>query len=230
MNLLAEYEAQDQWRDWDAMLKRLPIARGQTVFDLGCGPGSVSARLAARATNVVGVDHRTLDARVFPRADGLWSSFAAAYFPDFSPVLKRWISCLSPRGWVALVEIDDLWRGHDPLPEDVRAALEEFEERLRAQGGYDSRMGRRLAAVCRDIGLTAISESRWNDAELAFNGPAPAEILAAWQRRFARLPAMKAYFGAERFDQIARAFLESISRPNHRSTVAVVMVQAERPS
>ena len=41
---------------------------------------------------------------------------------------------------------------------------------------------------------------------------------------------MKAYFGAERFDQIARAFLESISRPDHRSTVAVVMVQAERPS
>src|SRR5678816_3246466 len=57
MNLLAEYEAQDQWRDWDAMLKRLPIVRGQTVLDLGCGPGSVSARLAARATNVIGVDH-----------------------------------------------------------------------------------------------------------------------------------------------------------------------------
>jgi SAM-dependent methyltransferase len=253
MNLLAEYEAQDQWRDWDAMLKRLPIARGQTVFDLGCGPGSVSARLAARATNVVGVDHnaefisaaqqrcpkncaflqadlRTLDAQVIPSADGLWCSFAAAYFPDFSPVLKHWISYLSPRGWVALVEIDDLWRGHHPLPEDIRAALEEFEERLRAQGGYDSRMGQRLAAVCRDIGLTAISESRWNDAELAFNGPAPAEILAAWQRRFARLPAMKAYFGTERFDQIARAFLESISRSDHRSTAAVVMVQAERPS
>jgi hypothetical protein len=41
---------------------------------------------------------------------------------------------------------------------------------------------------------------------------------------------MKAYFGAERFDQIAGAFLESISRPDHRSTAAVVMVQAERPS
>jgi SAM-dependent methyltransferase len=253
MNLLAEYEAQDQWRDWDAMLERLPIVRGQTVLDLGCGPGAVSARLAVRAKNVVGVDHnaefinaarqrcpkncaflqadlRTLDAQVIPSADGLWCSFAAAYFPDFSPVLKHWISYLSPRGWVALVEIDDLWRGHHPLPEDVRAALEEFEERLRTQGGYDFRMGRRLAAVCRDIGLTAISESRWTDAELAFNGPAPAEILAAWRRRFDRLPAMKAYFGATRFDEIAGAFLESISRPDHRSTAAVVMVQAERPS
>jgi len=109
---LAEYEAQDQWRDWDAMLKRLPIVRGQTVLDLGCGPGSVSARLAARATNVVGVDHnaefisaarqrcpkncaflqadlRKLDVRIIPRGDGLWSSFTAAYFPDFSAVLKH---------------------------------------------------------------------------------------------------------------------------------------------
>jgi SAM-dependent methyltransferase len=206
-----------------------------------------------RAKNVVGVDHnaefinaarqrcpnncaflqadlRTLDAQVIPSADGLWCSFAAAYFPDFAPVLKHWISCLSPRGWVALVEIDDLWRGHHPLPDDVSAALEEFEERLRTQGGYDYRMGRRLAAVCRDIGLTAISESRWNDAELASDGPAPAEILAAWRRRFDRLPVMKAYFGAKRFDQITGAFLESISRPDHRSTAAVVMVQAERPS
>jgi hypothetical protein len=90
-------------------------------------------------------------------------------------------------------------------------------------------MGRRLVEACRDIGLTAISESRWHDPELAFNGPAPAEILAAWRRRFARLPVMKAYFGAKRFEQISETFLESISRPDHRSTAVVVMVQAERP-
>jgi trans-aconitate methyltransferase len=59
MDLLAEYEAQDQWRDWDAMLDRLPIARNQTLLDLGCGPGLVSARLAARAANIVGIDRNT---------------------------------------------------------------------------------------------------------------------------------------------------------------------------
>jgi SAM-dependent methyltransferase len=253
VSLLAEYEAQDQWRHWDAMIKRLPLKQGQTVLDLGCGPGAVSVRLAARATNVVGVDQnedllsaarqrcpkncvfvqadlKTLDIRAIPRADGLWCSFTAAYFPDFSPILSRWTSCLSPGGWVALVEIDDLWRGHHPLPEDVRAALEEFEERLRANGGYDSRMGRRLAVACREVGLTAISESRWEDVELAFDGPAPPEILAAWRRRFARLPAMKSYFGTERFGQISESFLESISHPDHRSTAAVVMVQAECPT
>ncbi len=252
MDLLAEYESQDQWRDWDAMLERLPIARSQTILDLGCGPGLVSARLAARAANIFGVDRnaefvsaarqrcptsctfletdlKTLEPRDIPHADGLWSSFTAAYIPDFAPILKRWISCLSSGGWVALVEIDDLWRGHHPLPADVRAAFTEFEEHSCSEGNYDYRMGRRLSAVCRDVGLITIVESRWNDPELAFSGPAPPAILAAWQRRFERVPVMKAFFGANRFREVTQAFLETIIRPDHRSTAAVVMVQAERP-
>ncbi len=56
MDLLAEYQPKDRWRDWDAMLDGLPIAWDQTILDLGCGPGLVSAQLAARVANVVGVD------------------------------------------------------------------------------------------------------------------------------------------------------------------------------
>ncbi len=253
MDLLGEYEAQDQWRNWDAMLERLPIARDQTVLDLGCGPGLVSARLATRAANIVGVDRNaefvsaarqhcptnctfleadlnTLETRDIPHADGLWSSFTAAYFPDFAPILRRWISCLSPGGWVALVEIDDMWRGHHPLPAEVHAVFTEFEEHMCAEGNYDYRMGRRLGTVCRNVGLTITAEYRQNDPELAFSGPAPPAILAAWQRRFARMPGMKAYFGADRFNEITQIFLDTITRPDHRSTAAVVMVQAERPS
>ena len=252
MDLLGEYEAQDHWREWDAMLEQLPIARDQTVLDLGCGPGLVSARLATLAAKIVGVDRNakfvsaarqrcptsctfleadlyTFEARDIPHADGLWSSFVAAYIPDFAPILTRWVSCLHPGGWIALVEIDDLWRGHHPLPPDVCAAFAEFEEHFCAEGKYDSRMGRRLAAVCRDVGLTNTSESRWSDPELAFDGPAPPAILAAWRRRFERVPFMKAYFGADRFNEIAQIFLDTISRPDHHSTAVVVMVQAERP-
>lgn len=94
MDVLAEYEAQDQWRNWEAMLERLPLARGQTVLDLGCGPGLVSVRLATRVANVIGVDRNeeflsaarqrgpgtctfldtnleSLEARHIPLADGL---------------------------------------------------------------------------------------------------------------------------------------------------------------
>jgi hypothetical protein len=61
------------------------------------------------------------------------------------------------------------------------------------------------------------------------SGPAPPEILAAWRRRFKRLPMMKAYFGVKRFHQITVAFLDLLQSPDHQSTAAVVMVQAERP-
>lgn len=253
MGLLAEYEAQDQWRDWDAVLHRLPIVRDQTVIDIGCGPGLVSARLAMRAANIVGVDQNTellsaarqrcptnctflkADLQAFntsriPIADGLWCSFTAAYFSDFAPILNRWISCLSPGAWVALVEIDDLWTGHHPLPAEVHAAFTEFAEYMRAEGYYDCRMGRRLSSVCRNVGLTIKAEHRRNDPELAFDGPAPPAILFAWQRRFARMPVMKAYFGDDRFNEITRTFLDTISRPDHRSTAVVTIVQAECPS
>jgi hypothetical protein len=120
-----------------------------------------------------------------------------------------------------------MWRGHHPLPLDVRTSFAEFEEHMCAEGNYDCRMDRQLATVCRDVGLSTISEFRRNDPELAFSGPAPPAILAAWQRRFARTPGMKAYFGTDRFNEITQIFLDTIARPDHRSTAAVVMVQAK---
>ena len=253
MTLLTEYEAQEQWRDWDAMLARLPIAPQQSVLDLGCGPGAVSARLSTRAATVIGIDRnadlldaarrrcpancRFIEADLMdlapdsvPPADGLWSSFAAAYFPDFAPVLRRWVSCLAPGGWIALVDIDDLWRGHHPLPEDTEAAFAAFADHARAEGFYDCRMGRRLAAICREVGLKVTAQHRMKDAELAFDGPASPHILEAWQRRFARKPMMKAFLGADRFDAVTQRFLETISRPDHRSTASIVIVQAELPA
>jgi len=252
MDLIAEYVAQEQWREWDAILDRLPIARDQTVLDLGCGPGPVSARLAGRAAKVVGIDQnlellnaarercpancrfleadlRALESQNLPLADGLWSSFTAAYFPDFASVLQCWLSYLAPGGWIALVEIDDLWRGHHPLPDGVRAAFAEFADHIFAEGSYDCRMGRRLGAICQSVGFTIKAKYRVNDPELAFDGPAPPAILAAWQRRFARMPAMRTYLGADRFNEVTQSFLETISLSDHRSTAAVVVVQAERP-
>jgi SAM-dependent methyltransferase len=244
MSLLAEYEAQEQWRYWDAMLDRLPLRRNQTVLDLGCGPGLVSARLAARVAHVVGIDQNeeflhtarrrcpanctflqanleALDTHDLPTSDAIWSSFTAAYFPDFAPVLERWISCLSPKGWIAIVEIDDLWTGHHPLPVKTREAFTEFAEHARMQGIYDCHMGRRLTEICWKIGLVNVSESRWPDAELASDGPVSDAILVAWQRRFARVPAMEAYFSAHRFNKIRQSFLTAITRGDHRSTAAL---------
>ena len=174
-------------------------------------------------------DLANLTAADLPLANGLWSSFTAAYFPAFAPVLKQWASCIAPGGWLALVEIDDLFTGHHPLPEDIQDEFREFAEQMRSNGRYDFSMGRRLGEICRTAGLTVVSEHAWKDRELAFDGKASPEILAAWKQRFERLQGMSVYFGAERFREITQAFLKAISSPDHYATASVVMVLAARP-
>lgn len=129
MNLASEYRQQCGWRAWPEILDALPPVRGQVVLDLGCAAGDLAAEFVARGARVIGVDiddklieearsrklanadFRRLDLRTLPdlgvTADGLWSSFAAAYFPELSTVLASWSRNLRPGGWLALTEIDD---------------------------------------------------------------------------------------------------------------------------
>jgi SAM-dependent methyltransferase len=115
MSLVSEYRNQWQWRDWARIFEALPLVSGQTVLDLGCGPGDQGAALAARGARVFGADARqeflcaaqipcvraNLRALPFAQADGIWGS--------------------SVRHWIALVEIDDRF-GHEPLSPIARAA------------------------------------------------------------------------------------------------------------
>ncbi len=250
--MLEEYLAQNQWRDWETMIRQLPIESGQTVFDLGCGPGLISARLAPHCSRVIGIDQEatfldvarqhcppncefvnanltTLDASTLIPANGVWSSFTAAYFPSFSSVLERWVSCVTPGGWLAIVEVDDLLTGHNPLPADIKDTIKEFMNHARSIEQYDFCMGHRLGNICRTIGLQIISEHSWRDPELAFDGIATPAIQEAWSRRFDRMQGMKTYLGADRFQEISNAFLETISSSEHYSTSSIKMVLAKRP-
>jgi ubiquinone/menaquinone biosynthesis C-methylase UbiE len=112
MTLAAEYERQFRWRDWRTILGALPELQGQTVLDLGCGIGDLAAELVARGARVTGVDadadllgfarerkipnaeFRSAGLRALPnlgvRADGIWCSFTAAYFPRLAAWLTEW--------------------------------------------------------------------------------------------------------------------------------------------
>src|SRR6185503_9688914 len=118
MSLAEEYRRQAAWRDWPRIFEALPSLRGQTVLDLGCNVGDQTAELAARGARVVGVDlneellrearaarlanveFRLGDLRSLPdlgvTADGIWCSFATAYFPDLPRVLASWRERLRP--------------------------------------------------------------------------------------------------------------------------------------
>jgi len=56
MSLADEYKRQARWRNWEPVLRLLPLRAGERVLDIGCALGDQSAMLAARGAQVVGVD------------------------------------------------------------------------------------------------------------------------------------------------------------------------------
>lgn len=240
MPLVDEYRRQFEWRDWDRALSLCPALPGQTVLDLGCGPGDVAGLLAARGLTVTGVDanpellaaarqhhpgvrfeHQDLRQLNLPPGtfDGLWCSFGAAYFVDFAGVCSHWAALLKPAAWLCLIDIDDLF-GHEPLSAIWRTRLDAFYEHFLAQAWYDFQAGRKLAPTLASLGFT-VQEFELSDAELAFTGPAPAEVLAAWRQRLARMPGLRGFLGAN-FAGFQAAFLGCLASPEHRSRCRVL--------
>ena len=248
-SLADEYARQERWRRWDEALDRVPLRAGQRVLDLGCGVGAVTARLAQRGAEVIGVDRdegllaaaraghpgvrfeqrdvTTLAKDTFGPIDGIWSSFVAAYLRELPAVLARWSACLVPGGWLGLVEMKDLL-GHAPLAAPHVQDVQAFYADARRGGRYDFLAGARLADAARSAGLRVLSELVLPDDELSFAGPATPDVLAAWERRLARMPGLRQFLGT-RSGAFERAFLAALASPEHRSACRVVMVVAERP-
>jgi ubiquinone/menaquinone biosynthesis C-methylase UbiE len=241
MNLSTEYRRQFTWRDWATAFSVLPSLDGQTVLDLGCGVGDLAAELAARGARVIGfdmneelllearsrqlgnVEFRTADLRALPDledpADGLWCSFAAAYFPDLSTVLAAWARNLKPGGWIALTEIDDLF-GHEPLGERTTALLSGYADEAFAAGRYDFRMGRKLTDHLQHAGFAVSRTLTLVDQELSFDGPALPEVIDAWRARLRRMTLLREFCGPE-IDRVEEELLGCLMRPEHRSTARV---------
>ena len=236
-----QYRRQIAWRSWDAVLDALPSLHGHTVVDLGCAIGDQAALLSDRGARVIGFDaneellsvarsrgvegaeFRIADLRVFNSPgepfDGLWCSFMAAYFPDLSSVLTSWTADLRPGGWVALVEVDDLF-GHEPVETRTRQLLDAYADEALRTGRYDFRMGRRLARHVQDAGLNVSRSFRLPDQELAFDGPARPEVLEAWRSRFDRMSLLKDFCGSE-FERVQSDFLGCLQNSAHRSLGSV---------
>ena len=248
MDLAEQYRRQFAWRAWPTALDLLPPLRGQTVLDLGCSVGDIAAALVARGARVIGVDgsdellavarSRDLPGATFHSADlselpafgpvdGVWSSFTAAYMRDLPAALTRWTTTLVPGGWLALIDIDDLF-GHDPLSPATHALLDAFADDALAAGRYDFRMGRKLALAARQAGLEPLTATTLPDAELAFTGPAAPDVIDAWRRRLARMPLLQRHCG-EGFPALERELLACLAHPGHRSSATVQMVLARKP-
>ena len=229
------------WRDWPALLDSLPSLNGQAVLDLGCGVGDLSSEFVARGTQVIGVDineqfilearSRSLpqakfelaDLRALPdfgiAVDGIWSSFTAAYFLDFPRLVCEWTRFLKPGGWMALVEIDDLF-GHEPLGDRTRALLEGYACDSLTAGRYDFHMGHKLHEHLQQADFKVTREFTLADLELSFDGPASPGVVNAWRSRFKRMRLLRDYCG-QSIDEVEDEFLNCLNRADHRARAKV---------
>ena len=81
--------------------------------------GNAELVAAAQGRGIAGARFLTADLRELEReleapVDGIWCSFAAAYFVDLERVLAAWRELLVPGGWIALTEVDDMF-AHGPV-------------------------------------------------------------------------------------------------------------------
>lgn len=241
MSLSSEYARQHAWRDWPTVINALPSLDGRLIFDLGCAAGDLPSEFVARGARVIGFDaneellshararhlknaeFRTADLRSFPDpglvADGIWSSFAAAFFPNFAPVLAIWARYQKPGGWIALTEVDDLF-GHQPLSDRSAALFSAYAREALAAGRYDFHMGRKLKTFLEQCGFHVEKVLTLADHELAFRGSARPDVLDGWRARFERLNSLRTFCGAE-FEEVREEFLACLAREDHWSTAKV---------
>ncbi len=250
MSLSSEYKRQFAWRDWSTALGALPSVRGQLVLDLGCGVGDQAAELVARGAHVIGIDineellreawsrslenaeFRLHDLRALPElgvlADGMWCSFAAAYFPDLPGTLESWATHLRPGGWIGLTEVDDLF-GHEPLGTEAKSIFAAYAQDALVQRRYDFHMGRKLRPFLEQCGFIVSKELTLQDQELSFTGPARPDVIDAWRARLDRMKPLQDFAGVG-FERLREEFLQCMTRPEHRSTAKVYCCVAARPA
>ncbi len=247
MSLIDEYKQQYAWRSWPTILDALPDVADQTIYDLGCAVGDQSAELAARGACVIGIDanDEMLDAARLRRignvefrrgnladlrtseiADGIWSSFTAAYFPNLTAVLSSWRSLLRPSGWIALVEVDDLF-AHTPITPLAEKWLSRYVDEADRNSRYDFKMGRKLADKLQSSGFQDRQSFCVPDQEFAFAGSASDAVVEAWRKRFDRMTLLREFCGDD-FEQVRDDFLRCLQRPDHKSQASVCCCIAAR--
>lgn len=253
MSLAEEYRNQSKWRDWNSYIDQLPVQPDNRIFDLGCGIGTVSSLLARKVFSVTGIDRdpallkeaklindapniryiqydlRALQELDLPLSDAIWSSFSAAYFPDFKPVLFQWLQLLKPGGWIGLVEMGDLL-GHEPMGENIKSIIRDYYDRQCRKNIYDFEMGGKIHEFMVKSDLIIIHEDSMPDPELTFSGPASPEIYTAWENRLERMYGFRKFLGDVVYLQVKKEFLNCIKMKEHFSKTVVNFIIAKSKS
>ncbi len=250
MSLRTEYENQQKYRKWSLIVDKLPIKSDHVVAELGCGTGAFAEVLSKKVKEVIAIDlNQNLleilqnkkiqnitilqkdisNLNYIPKqVDGIFSSFAIAYFPNkMEQILKNWFDKLKNGGWVAIIEIDDLLRGHTPLSKETLNKLEVFEDKTRNNGIYDFRAGRKISLILKDLGMEILLDEDLEDSELTDSGILSDEIYTMWENRLNRLSFDK-FFQKDEIQSIKADFLSLLKSAKHINQTKVKFVIAKK--
>lgn len=250
MSLRTEYENQQKYRKWSLIVDKLPIKSDHVVAELGCGTGAFAEVLSKKVKEVIAIDlNQNLleilqnkkiqnitilqkdisNLNYIPKqVDGIFSSFAIAYFPNkMEQILKNWFDKLKNGGWVAIIEIDDLLRGHTPLSKETLNKLEIFEDKTRNNGIYDFRAGRKISLILKDLGMEILLDEDLEDSELTDSGILSDEIYTMWENRLNRLSFDK-FFQKNEIESIKADFLSLLKSAKHINQTKVKFIIAKK--
>lgn len=250
MSLKTEYENQQKYRKWSLIVDKLPIKSDHVVAELGCGTGNFAEVLSKKIKEVIAIDlnqnlleilqnKKILNITILQKdisnlnyipkqVNGIFSSFAIAYFPNkMEQILKNWFDKLKNGGWVAIIEIDDLLRGHTPLSKETLNKLEVFEDKTRNNGIYDFRAGRKISLILKDLGMEILLDEDLEDSELTDSGILSDEIYTMWENRLNRLSFDK-FFQKNEIESIKADFLSLLKSAKHINQTKVKFIIAKK--
>lgn len=250
MALKTEYESQQKYRKWNIIADKLPINSSHVVAELGCGTGSFAEILSKRIKKVIAVDqnqdllqvlqNKKIDnikiiqnnisdlSYITEQLDGIFSSFAIAYFPNrMEKVFYEWIDKLKIGGWLAIIEIDDLLRGHQPLSKKTINKLAIFEEGIKNKGIYDFRAGRNILLELEKLNMEILLNDNLDDAELTDSSIVSEEVYIMWQNRLNRL-SFNSFFSEEDIKSIKEEFLFLLKSSKHINQTKVKFIIAKK--
>lgn len=250
MALKAEYENQQKYRKWNLIAEKLPVKSDDIVVELGCGTGSFAEILSKKVKEVIAIDLNknllevlrnrkisnvtvlqndisNLD-YISKEIDGIFSSFAVAYFPNkMDLIFKTWFDKLKSGGWLAIIEIDDLLRGHAPLSKKTLENLTLFEKNIRDGGIYDFRAGRKILPKLKNLGMEILLSENLEDLELTGSGVVSSEVYTMWENRLNRL-SFDNFFQDEEIEVIKSEFLSILKDTRHINQSKVKFIIARK--
>lgn len=250
MSLKTEYENQQQYRKWSLIVNKLPIKSDYVVAELGCGTGAFAEILSKKVKEVIAIDlnqnlleilenkkidnitilqKNISDLSYIPKEiDGIFSSFAIAYFPKkMEQILKNWFDKLKNGGWIAIIEIDDLLRGHTPLSKETLNKLAVFEDGAKNDGIYNFRAGRKISPILKNLGMEILLDEDLEDSELTSSGIISDEICIMWENRLNRLSFDK-FFQKDEIEAIKSDFLSLLKSTKHINQTKVKFIIAKK--